>query len=112
MTAGTAIANGTGIPAVSRPRNNIVTMMIWSSGPMRSRGQRSITPDMGEEGSDDREAQRRDTDGHGEARNPERRFQERRCPLAETIGRKLEPDEVPQQDAGKAERQDIEDRRR
>src|SRR5438045_2764084 len=109
MTAGTAIANGTAIPAVSRPRNRTVTMRIWSSGPMREPAEPAH---MGDESTDDREQQRRDTDCHREPRQPQRRFKIGRRALAEAPGGEFEFDELPQQQARKTERQHVEDRGR
>src|SRR5688572_18006487 len=97
------MANGTAMPAVSRPRNSTVTMRICSSGPnMRSGPRQSAeAAHMGEEGAYDRDQQRRDADRHGEARYPQRRLQIGRCPFSEAIGGELELDQLPQQQCGK-----------
>src|SRR3954468_4399942 len=98
------MANGTGMPEVSRPRNRTVTIRICSSAPIMrvsAPRQRAETPHMGAKSPNDRDAQRRDADRHCEARQPKRCFEERRRALAEPVGRELEPDEVPQQNGGK-----------
>src|SRR4051794_36424016 len=84
-TAGTAIAKGTGMPAVSRPRNKTVTMKICSSGPMWPR-KCAEAPQVSYERLHDREQQRGDAYGHREARNPQGRFQIGRRLFAEAVG--------------------------
>src|ERR1044072_9922531 len=113
MIAGTAIANATAIPAVSRPTKTTVTISAWTSGPnMSAPRQGAETPHMGEERAQDRDAQRRDADRHREPRQAQRSFEISRRALAEAPGRQLEPDEVPQQNAREGQRQQVEDRRR
>src|SRR5262245_54735769 len=113
MTAGTAIANGTAIPAVSRMRNSTSAMKNWSSMPMRRSGRKvAQSPDMHRDGAQHREAKRRRADRHDEARNPQRRLEIGRRALAETPGRLLEPNVVPQQQRREAERQQVKQDRR
>ena len=70
MIAGTAIANGTAIPAVSSTRNSTIAMMNWTSTPMRVLVYASgaDAPDMQHDRPADGEAQRRRADRHHEPR--------------------------------------------
>src|SRR5215510_9038181 len=115
MTAGMVMANGTGIPAVSRPRNTIVTTRTWSSGPIASpigASERPQTPDIGGHRAHERDAQRRHADHEQRPRDPERRLQERRSAVAEPQGRAHEAYKLPDEDGAEDQSHQLEEDRR
>src|SRR5436305_1832317 len=98
MTAGTAIANGTAIPAVSRTRNSTIATMNWTSTPMRVLvGRSAKTSHVQQDRAADRKAQRGCTDRHHEPRYPEWRLEHGWRALTETPRGELEPDIMPHQ---------------
>src|SRR5262245_1629379 len=115
MTAGMVMANGTGIPAVSRPRNSSVTTKTWNSGPIASpvgASERPQTPDIGDHRAHKRDAQRRHADHEQRPRQPERRLKEGRSAVAEPQGRAHQAYELPDEDGAEDQRHQLEEDRR
>src|SRR5262245_15183380 len=113
--AGMVIANGTAIPAISRPRNSNVTMSSWSSGPMLHAWGSNEAPQtlrLGNDRAQQREAERDHAERHRQPRQPLWRRQIARSHVSEPPARHFEADELPSQQAASRERQQAEDKLR
>src|SRR5712691_3927821 len=100
-----AMAKGTAIPAVSNARKMTKVTKIWRSGliagaasPPRLR--RRDPPHIGNDRPHHRMAQRRDSDEHRQAWDPQLRHQVGRRLVARVPRIQLEPADLPEQDAG------------
>src|SRR5581483_6098568 len=106
------IANGTAIPAMSRPRNSAVTISSWISGgiapALRGAAFAQLT-DFRDQGAAQRDAQRGYAQHHRKLRQPQGRGQVGRRQRAETPGGQLETGILPGDQQAGGEREQVED---
>src|SRR5262249_7717499 len=108
MSAGMVIANGTAIPAISKPRNKAVTIRSWSSGDIALAARAHQSPKRfrsRNQGRAERKAEREHAERHGQPRQPLWGCQIARRHVAEPPGRELEPYELPGEQRRRGERE-------